>query len=675
MSTVRVVRRFEENKSPELGRFLHNAEWQSSFLPDLAVYHMKPDAQKMQAMLETFDVAERLKLALDFIKKEMEVVKLQQDIHKATIERYNEINKKMMLMEQYKRIRKELGLNKDEKHELSKKYVARLRGKPVPKEAMTALKEQFEKLSSIETTSPEYGIVRTYLDWLTELPWGQFTADNFDLKRARETLDADHYGMEKVKERILEFVAVGRLRGTAAHGKILCLIGPPGVGKTSIGKSIARALDRQFYRIAVGGMHDISEIKGHRRTYIGAMPGKLVQGLKMTKSSNPVILIDEIDKIAPHGRHDPSAAMLEVLDPEQNKTFMDHYLDVPYDLSKVLFVCTANLDETIPGPLADRMEFIRLSGYVSNEKVQIARQYLIPGAEKQTGVTPAQLFVEDGALQALIRGHCREAGVRNLQKHVEQIYRKAAYQIVTKGVDTAAAEAQALTDAALRKQGISPAEFAERSNAAAAAVAPTAAPTAVADVPVAAAASDAAAAAAPPSTARIVVTAENLHSFVGQPIFTSDRMYDRLLPGVSTGLAWTSMGGSTLYTECVVSDAHASAGSLKASGHLKDVIRESCDVAYTVAKAYLAKIDANSDFFRRSALHLHLPEGGTPKDGPSAGITITCALLSLALNAPVRSDVAMTGEITLTGRVLPIGGVKEKAIGARRVRVFSLVNV
>jgi Lon-like ATP-dependent protease len=252
---------------------------------------------------------------------------------------------------------------------LAKKYIERLKRKPIPKDVMTALKEQFDKLASLEPTSPEYGIVRTYLDWLTELPWGQYTKDNFDLQRAKETLDADHYGMDKVKERILEFVAVGRLRGNAAHGKILCLIGPPGVGKTSIGRSIARALDRQFYRIAVGGMHDISEIKGHRRTYIGAMPGKLVQGLKSAKSFNPVILIDEIDKIAPHGRHDPSAAMLEVLDPEQNKTFMDHYLDVPCDLSKVLFVCTANLDDGIPGPLADRMEFIRLSGYVANEKV------------------------------------------------------------------------------------------------------------------------------------------------------------------------------------------------------------------------------------------------------------------------------------------------------------------
>jgi len=425
--------------------------------------------------------------------------------------------------------------------------------------------------------------------------------------------------MEDLKERILEFIAMGSLRG-AVNGKILILHGPPGVGKTSIGSSIGKALNREFFRFSVGGMSDVSEIKGHRRTYVGAMPGKLIQCLKKTKTANPVIMIDEIDKLGAGGfRGDPSAALLEVLDPEQNSNFLDHYLDVPFDLSRALFVCTANELDTISRPLLDRMEVLEVSGYILNEKLEIAKQYLLPGALKESGLDQKQVGLTDGALTKLIRSYCREAGVRNLQKQIDKIHRKISLKVV-------------------------------RDN-----------------------------------ETHVAVTEDNLHDFVGKEIFTSDRLYDETPPGVVMGLAYTQMGGATLYIETI---GHADeqeqdkdgeqkptkvTGRLQTTGRMGEVMKESSSISHTYAQHFLRNVDSNNKFLDSATLHMHIPEGAVPKDGPSAGVTMTTSLLSLALKQPVRKDLAMTGELTLTGKVLPVGGIKEKTIAAKRSGVTKIM--
>lgn len=453
------------------------------------------------------------------------------------------------------------------------------------------------------------------MDWLTILPWGVQSTENLGIDRAKSILDEDHFGMDDIKKRILEFIAVSQIKGTT-HGKILCFYGPPGVGKTSIARSIARALDRQYYRFSVGGMYDVAEIKGHRRTYVGAMPGKMIQCLKKTETENPLVLIDEIDKIGNRSyQGDPASALLELLDPEQNAAFLDHFLDVPVDLSKVLFICTANQLDTIPEPLRDRMELIEMSGYVAEEKISIARKYLIPKAIHETGVDEKLVSIEDSALLALIKHYCRESGVRNLQKHIEKIIRKSIYKIVNK------------------------------------------------------------------ETENCVINEDNLSDFVGKQIFTHDRIYDLTPPGVVMGLAWTAMGGSILYIETAkrklidVKDDEKKGGngSLYVTGHLGDVMKESSQIAFTVARNLLHRIDPNNTFLETSHVHLHVPEGATKKDGPSAGITIVTALTSLALNKPIRQDIAMTGEVSLTGKVLPVGGIKEKVIAAKRVGVTTII--
>jgi len=438
--------------------------------------------------------------------------------------------------------------------------------------------------------------------------------ENLSIERASEILDKDHYGMEDIKKRILEFIAVSQLKGTT-QGKILCFNGPPGVGKTSIARSIARALNREYFRFSVGGMTDVAEIKGHRRTYVGAMPGKIIQCLKKTKTENPLVLIDEIDKIGKGYQGDPSSALLELLDPEQNVNFLDHYLDVPVDLSKVLFICTANVLETIPEPLRDRMEMIEMSGYVAEEKVAIAKQYLIPHAKLDSGLIDEHIEIQDSALNALIKSYCRESGVRNLQKQIEKIVRKVAFKVVKKEIS------------------------------------------------------------------KMKVSTENLSELLGKPIFTQDRMYEETPAGVVMGLAWTAMGGSSLYIETAKRKLVSSAkegespgdGSLEVTGHLGDVMKESARIALTVARNFIKSKDTSNNFLETSHIHLHVPEGATPKDGPSAGVTIVSALLSLAQNMPVRENVAMTGEISLTGRVLPVGGIKEKTIAAKRSGVKCLI--
>lgn len=579
------------------------------YLSDLGAALTGADAQELQQVLEEMDILKRLRLSLALLKKEYELSKLQQKIGKEVEEKVKQQHRKYILHEQLKVIKKELGLEKDDKDAIEEKYRERIRQKTVPKPVMDVLEEELNKLSFLESHSSDFYVTRNYLDWLTSMPWGVTSTENLNLQDAIKILDEDHYGMEDIKKRILEFIAVSQLKGST-QGKILCFHGPPGVGKTSIAKSISRALNREYFRFSVGGMTDVAEIKGHRRTYVGAMPGKVIQCLKKTKTENPLILIDEVDKIGKGHQGDPASALLEMLDPEQNANFLDHYLDVSVDLSKVLFICTANVIDTIPEPLRDRMEMIDMSGYVAEEKLAIAKQYLVPQARTECGLSSDQINIQDNALTTLIKSYCRESGVRNLQKHIEKVHRKVAFKVVKKEAN------------------------------------------------------------------KVNVTANNLHEFVGKPVFTHDRLYEVTPPGVVMGLAWTAMGGSTLFIESTIrkpSGGKKSEGTFEVTGHLGDVMKESIHIAMTVARNYLKREDPSNTFLYDSHLHIHVPEGATPKDGPSAGVTITTALLSLAKNEAIRQDVAMTGEVSLMGKVLPVGGIKEKTIAAKRVDVKCII--
>lgn len=579
------------------------------YLSDLGAALTGADAQELQQVLEEMDILKRLRLSLALLKKEYELSKLQQKIGREVEEKVKQQHKKYILHEQLKVIKKELGLEKDDKDAIAEKYRERIREKTVPKAVMDVLEEELNKLNFLESHSSEFNVTRNYLDWLTSMPWGVTSSENLNLQQAIEILDKDHYGMEDIKKRILEFIAVSQLKGST-QGKILCFHGPPGVGKTSIAKSISRALNREYFRFSVGGMTDVAEIKGHRRTYVGAMPGKVIQCLKKTKTENPLILIDEVDKIGKGHQGDPASALLEMLDPEQNANFLDHYLDVTVDLSKILFICTANVIDTIPEPLRDRMEMIDMSGYVAEEKLAIAKQYLVPQAMNESGLSNEQININDSALHLLIKSYCRESGVRSLQKHIEKVHRKVAFKVVKK------------------------------------------------------------------ESVKVDVTAENLHEFVGKPVFTHDRMYEITPPGVVMGLAWTAMGGSTLFIETTIRKPLTlgkSDGTFEVTGHLGDVMKESIQIALTVARNFLKREEPSNTFLYDSHLHLHVPEGATPKDGPSAGITIAIALISLAKNKAIRQNVAMTGELSLMGRVLPVGGIKEKIIAAKRVGVNCVI--
>ena len=628
------------------------------------------NSEDLQALLEEKDAEMRLHKALVLLSREREVSKLQQEISAKVEEKMSESQRRYFLMEQLKSIKKELGMERDDKEAVMEKYRKQLKEYPeIPPEVQSVIDAEMEKLSTLEMNSSEYTVTRNYLDWLCGVPWGVVSEENFDIRKARKILDRDHYGLDDVKDTILEFIAVGKLKGSI-QGKIICLAGPPGTGKTSIAKSVASSLGREFFRFSVGGLSQVSEIKGHRRTYVGAMPGKIIQCLKTTGTTNPVVLIDEIDKLGHGYQGDPASALLEVLDPSQNSSFHDHYLDIPVDISKVLFMCTANELERIPEPLLDRMEVIRLSGYDFPEKVAIAEQYLVPKAMKESGLmtekptateegsdgeekkeepeitpeeieatTPLETFVHSAnvpstlgistdAIESLARWYCREAGVRNLSKHIDKITRKLALQVVAED------EGAQLTKKSKRK------------------------------------------------SETWYVSEENLKDYVGKPIFTSDRLYDKdpLPHGIVMGLAYTSMGGSALYIETqgikrgLNDDGKPrGGGTLKATGKLGDVMMESSQIAYTVARAQLSDIDPNNRFFDNTDIHMHVPEGATPKDGPSAGIAMVTSMLSLALNKPVRNDLAMTGEVSLTGKVLPVGGIKEKIMGGRRAGVTTII--
>ncbi|KAF1960854.1 ATP-dependent protease La [Byssothecium circinans] len=629
-------------------------------LADFAAAVAQAESHELQEVLEEMNVEQRLNKALIVLKKELMNAELQSKIVRDVESKIHKKQREYWLLEQMKGIKRELGIESDGKDKLIEKFHEKARKLSMPDAVKKVFDEEISKLSHLEPAASEFNVTRNYLDWLTQLPWGQRSAENFGIKHAREVLDEDHYGLKDVKDRILEFIAVGKLRGTV-EGKILCLVGPPGVGKTSIGKSVARALNRQYYRFSVGGLSDVAEIKGHRRTYVGALPGRIIQALKKCQTENPLILIDEVDKIGRGHNGDPSSALLELLDPEQNNSFLDHYMDVPVDLSKVLFVCTANMTDTIPRPLLDRMEMIELSGYVADEKIAIAERYLAPQAKEVNGLKEADVILEKEAIVELINKYCRESGVRNLKKQIEKVYRKSALKIVTDLGEEVLPESKALTD-----EGKAAQEEAEKDQ------------TDVKDTPEnieAETTQTPRVALKVPDDVHVSIGKDNLKDYVGPPVFTSDRLYDVAPAGVAMGLAWTSMGGAALYVESVLEKALSASSSpgLERTGSLKSVMKESTIVAYSFAKGMLAREFPKNKFFEHARIHLHCPEGAVPKDGPSAGITMATSLLGLALDRQIRDGVAMTGELTVTGKVLRIGGLREKTVAARRAGAKTVI--
>ncbi|AJE22302.1 endopeptidase La [Azotobacter chroococcum] len=590
---------YSEELKNYLNRFSPN---DPSPLTDFAAALTTAPGDELQEVLDTVPVLKRMEKVLPLLRKEVEVARLQNELSAEVNRKIGERQREFFLKEQLKIIQRELGITKDDKSADADEFRARLEGKTVPPAAQKRIDEELNKLSILETGSPEYAVTRNYLDWATSIPWGIYGKDRLDLGHARKVLDQHHAGMDDIKARIIEFLAVGAFKGEIA-GSIVLLIGPPGVGKTSIGKSIAESLGRPFYRFSVGGMRDEAEIKGHRRTYIGALPGKLVQALKDVEVMNPVIMLDEIDKLGASHHGDPASALLETLDPEQNVAFLDHYLDLRLDLSKVLFVCTANTLDSIPGALLDRMEVIRLSGYIAEEKFAIAKRHLWPRQLERAGVPKKRLSISDSALKTVIDGYAREAGVRQLEKQLGKIVRKAVVRLLE----------------------------------------------------------------APEATLK--VGPRDLEDYLGMPPFRKERHLQGV--GIITGLAWTSMGGATLPIEAT--RIHTLNRGFKLTGKLGEVMKESAEIAYSYVSSHLKQYKGDPTFFDQAFVHLHVPEGATPKDGPSAGISMASALLSLARNQAPKQDVAMTGELTLTGQVLAIGGVREKVIAARRQKLFELI--
>ncbi|KAF2278717.1 ATP-dependent protease La [Westerdykella ornata] len=632
-------------------------------LADFALAVSDGQSEELQEALAEMNVEQRLRKALTVLKREQMTAQLAHKFAEEVEQKNLKDVRRHFLRSQLKMIQQQLAAEEPAGSgagNLVAMFEERASKLAMPEAVRKIFDDELERWKGMEQQSSEYNVIRNYLDWLTQLPWGKKSVENFDIKHARKVLDEDHYGLKDVKDRILEFIAVGKLRGTV-EGKILCMVGPPGVGKTSIGKSIARALNRQYFRLSVGGLHDVSELKGHRRTYVGALPGRIIQALKKCQTENPLIMIDEIDKVG-HGIHgDPKAALLELLDPEQNNSFLDQYLDTPVDLSKVLFVCTANLTDTIPPPLLDRMEVIELSGYVADEKLAIAERYLAPAAKEKSGLKDADVQVEKEAILALIHQYCRESGVRNLKKQIEKLYRKAALKIVTDLGEEALPESQALTD-----EGKAALEESQKDE------------TDVKETPANIEEQTAQKPREPlkiPDTVHVSIGKDQLKDYVGPPIFTSDRMYETTPPGVAMGLAWTALGGSAMYIESILESAltaHSSPG-LERTGSLKSVMKESAQVAYSFAKGFLAREFPKNKFFEHARIHLHCPEGATPKDGPSAGITMATSLLSLALDRALPTTIAMTGELTVTGKVLRIGGLREKTVAARRAGAKTII--
>ena len=592
---------------PDLVEIIKSVE-ESGRLADLVASILDIKAEEAQQILEILDPVERLRVVHDKFLKEVGILELQQKIRISAREAIEKDQREYFLRQQIKAIQEELG-ERDEKQEEIENYKKKIEESGMPDEIKEEALKQLKRLEKMHPDSAEAGVIRTYLDWLVELPWNKRTKDRIDLKIAKKILDEDHYDLEKIKERILEYLAVLKLKKESSKdksikGPILCFVGPPGVGKTSLGRSIAKALNRKFVRISLGGVRDEAEIRGHRRTYVGAMPGKIIQAIKQAGTKNPVIMLDEVDKIGLDFRGDPTAALLEVLDPEQNKEFVDHYLGVPFDLSEVMFICTANRLDTIPRPLLDRMEVIRLSGYSEEEKLHIAKKYLIPKQLKENGLDEKTVEFSDKAITFLIRGYTREAGVRNLERQIGSIIRKIAKKIIETG----------------KKK-------------------------------------------------KYKITPSLIKKFLGAPIYSTEKE-ERDEIGVVTGLAWTEVGGEILKIEVTKMDGK---GNLVLTGSLGDVMKESARIAFSYVKSKAKELGIDPEEFGKYDLHIHVPAGAIPKDGPSAGIAITTGIASVFTNRPVRSDVAMTGEITLRGKVLPVGGLKEKILAAKRAGIKTVI--
>ncbi|MFA5623877.1 MAG: endopeptidase La [Bradymonadales bacterium] len=573
-------------------------------LADMVSAHFQIEVAERQRILEILDVKERLEAVYTVLVREMDLVELGQKIHEQIKERIEESQKEFFLREQLSAIRRELGEEKDEKGLNIEEYAAKIEQSGMSEEATQRAVEQLERLSVLPPDAAEYNVIRTYLDWLCDLPWSTQTEDNLDLNHAEKVLNQDHFALEDIKERIVEFLAVKKLKPDH-QGQIICFLGPPGVGKTSLARSINRALGRKFYGFSLGGLRDEAEIKGHRRTYIGAMPGKILQGLKRVGVRNPVFVLDEIDKLGNDWRGDPSSAMLEVLDPSQNNSFNDHYLDVAFDLSAVMFIATANDASTIPRPLLDRMEVIELAGYIDEEKYQIARRHIVPKQIEQHGLTKKQIQFTPNALRRIIRDYTREAGVRDLERQIAKICRKNATKLA-KGQDL-----------------------------------------------------------------EIKLRPDNVSDYLGAAIYVDEVMSRKMLPGLSVGLAWTQFGGEILFIE---STSMPGQGQLKLSGQLGEVMSESVQIAFSYIRANMKLFGLKEDMFQKTDFHVHFPAGAIPKDGPSAGITVVTSILSLLRNQAIPPRMAMTGEITLVGNVLAVGGIKEKIIAAKRsgARVIAM---
>jgi ATP-dependent Lon protease len=562
------------------------------------------DREEQQRILEIFDVKKRIENVLTLLHKEKELLKLQRKIQDQITEKVTKQQREFFLKEQLKAIKQELGLEVDAKNKEYNKFKEVLDGLELEEEVKEKSYEELEKLGLMDTHSPEYPVTRNYLETICSLPWNRLSPESIDIQKARRILNRDHYDLDEVKERILEFLSIKKLK-SGARGSILCLVGPPGVGKTSVGRSIARAMDKKFFRFSLGGMRDEAEIKGHRRTYIGAMPGKIIQALKIVGTKNPVIMLDEIDKLGMSFQGDPSSALLEVLDPEQNVQFRDHYLDLPFDLSRVLFITTANTLDTIPAPLLDRMEMIRLSGYIEEEKIEIGKRYIIPRSLDRHGLGKRDVKFETGAMREMLQGYVKEAGLRNFEKSVDKILRKI-----------------------VRKHLESELSF--------------------------------------PYT----VKKDNIKKFLGERVFGEEVFQKIKRPGIAIGLAWTPLGGATLTVESILIQEP---GDLRLTGSLGDVMKESANIALSYVRSISERFGIDSKVFENNTVHLHVPAGATPKDGPSAGITMASAMLSLVTGKKLKSRLAMTGELSLVGNVLPVGGIKEKMIAAKRAKMREII--
>jgi ATP-dependent Lon protease len=571
-------------------------------LADFIAANLNISVEEKEGILEETSVRERLKEVNTLLHRESEFADLQSKIQQQIQSEMGKTQREMFLRQQLRAIQKELGEGDERTVEIAE-LKERIEKAKMPEAALKAAEHELDRLEKMPPSAPEYTVARTYIDWLISLPWSVATEDTLDVRAARKKLDEDHYDLEKVKERVLEFLAVRKLKKDT-KGPILCFVGPPGVGKTSLGKSIARTLGRKFVRISLGGIRDEAEIRGHRRTYVGALPGRIIQGIKRAGSNNPVFMLDEVDKIGADFRGDPSSALLEVLDPEQNFSFSDHYIEVPFDLSKVMFICTANIMDPVPDALRDRMEVLELPGYIEEDKLEIAKKYLIPRQLEQHGLTKKNLTFEKEAISRIIRDYTREAGLRNLEREIANICRKVATSI------------------------------------------------------------------ARGSAKKRRIAVRSLHSLLGPTRFFSEVAERTSEPGVATALAWTRAGGEILFVE---SSQMPGKGALTLTGKLGDVMKESAQAALTLIRSRAKKLGVPEDFYKRLDLHVHVPAGSIPKDGPSAGVAILASLASLLTGKPVRSDVGMTGEITLRGKVLPIGGVKEKVLAAHRAGIRTVI--